>query len=72
MGSLHSLPPPARPTGRPKPALTKHSRLSVEQARCFLMELDGRTVGADPMFLLGRLAEHAQRLLDVVDATVAP
>ena len=62
-------PPPAKPVLRPL------ARLDVEQARQFLMELPGRTAGADlpaAMFLLGRLTEHAQALLDVLDATVTP
>lgn len=56
-----------------KPRLAAHARLDVEQARQFLMGLDGRTAAPDgpaPMFLLGRLAEHAQALLDVIDAAV--
>jgi hypothetical protein len=65
----------ARPGDTPpaKPVLRPLARLDVEQARQFLMELDGLTRGADlsvAMFLLGRLAEHAQALLDVLDATV--
>jgi len=49
------------------------ARLDVEQARKFLMELDTAAASASPllaMFLLGRCAEHAQALLDVIDAAV--
>ncbi|MGH3398411.1 MAG: hypothetical protein ACRDPO_27365 [Streptosporangiaceae bacterium] len=78
MGTLTNLPRrgPARhavPAARPQ--LRPLARLDVEQARQFLMELDGRTIGADvthAMFLLDRLAEHARALLDVIDATVTP
>jgi hypothetical protein len=65
---------PSAPQQLPKPVLDRHVRLTVEQARCFLMQLDGKTDGADlpvAMYLLGRLAEHAQNLLDVVDANTA-
>ena len=81
MGTLHPLPQPrqpAKPLGgvpqEPKPVLQRHVRLEVEQARCFLMHLGGKTAGVDlpaAMFLLGRLTEHAERLLDVIDATTA-
>jgi hypothetical protein len=85
MGTVHTLnglqrpekprgaAPPALPRV-PKPVLDRHVRLTVEQARCFLMHLDGKAAEADlpaAMFLLGRLAEHAERLLDVIDATTA-
>jgi hypothetical protein len=63
-------PPPAA-----KPVLHPQARLDVEQAREFLARLPRRTKGADlpaAMFLLGRLAEHAQALLDVLDAAVTP
>ena len=63
---------PAGPGAPPaKPVLRPLARLDVEQARQFLMELPARTAGADlpaAMFLLGRLAEHGQALLDVLDA----
>lgn len=47
-------------------------RLDVEQAREFLMGLDGR-MAADPSparlaYLIGRLEGHASSLLDVIDA----
>lgn len=62
--------------GRPnKPVLRPLARLDVEQARKFLMELDAAVTSSRPllaMFLLGRCAEHAQALLDVIDATVTP
>lgn len=74
MGTLHTITPPA--TDRPaKPVLRPLARLDVEQARAFVLELPRITPGADlaaAMFLLGRLTEHAQALLDVVDATVTP
>ncbi|HEY5357145.1 MAG TPA: hypothetical protein VIJ82_05555 [Streptosporangiaceae bacterium] len=75
MGTLHNLPRhgPAKHAAPPKPQLQPLARLDVEQARQFLDGLDVRTAGADipeAMFLLGRLAEHAQALLDVIDATV--
>ena len=63
-----------RPQASGKPILPPLARLDVEQAREFVMKLDERTAGADlpaAMFLLGRLAEHAQALLDVIDATTA-
>jgi hypothetical protein len=71
--TVHSLTRPGRGNPPPpaKPVLRPLARLDVEQARCFLMELDDRTAGAGPMYLLGRLAEHAQALLDVVDAVTA-
>lgn len=56
--------PPARPVLRP------WTRLQTEQARQFVMELDVATAGRDPlkaMFLLGRMTEHCQSLLDVID-----
>jgi hypothetical protein len=59
----------------PRPTMRPLARLDVEQARQFVMELPDRTAGADlpaAMFWLGRLAEHAQSLLDVLDATVTP
>jgi hypothetical protein len=57
---------------QPGPVLDRHVRLSVEQARCFLAQLDGKAADADlptAMFLLGRLMEHTATLLDVVDTT---
>lgn len=56
-----------------KPVLHMLARLDVEQARKFVMELDTAAASTSPllaMFLLGRCAEHAQALLDVIDATV--
>jgi hypothetical protein len=73
MGTVHTI-HPAAPPRAPKPVLDRHVRLSVEQARCFLMQLDGKTAEADlpaAMYLLGRLAEHAAQLLDVIDANTA-
>lgn len=58
-----------------KPALRPLARLDVEQARKFLIDLDTAAASASPllaMFLLGRCAEHAQALLDVLDAAVTP
>ena len=66
-----------RPGDHPAPVppsrvpLRQLARLDVEQARRFLMELDGRTAGADVprlAYLLGALEGHAQSLLDVLDA----
>jgi hypothetical protein len=57
-----------------KPTLRPLARLDVEQARKFLLELDTAAASTSPllaMFLLGRCAEHAQALLDVIDAAVA-
>jgi hypothetical protein len=57
-----------------RPVLDRHVRLCVEQARCFLAQLDGKAADADlptAMFLLGRLMEHTATLLDVVDTTTA-
>src|SRR5258708_9223536 len=74
---LPGPPPTAPPSAQlraPKPAISPHARLDVEQARQFVMELDLMTAGVDPlrsMFLLGRCVEHAQALLDVLDAVVA-
>jgi hypothetical protein len=56
-----------------KPVLRPWSRLQVEQARQFVMELDVATAGVNPlgaMFLLGRMTEHCQELLDVLDSVV--
>ena len=82
MGTVHTINGPrhpAKPQGAaaaqlPKPVLDRHVRLSVEQARCFLMHLDGKVAEADlpaAMFLLGRLTEHAEKLLDVIDSVTA-
>jgi hypothetical protein len=63
---------PAAPSAA-KPVLRPLARLDVEQARQFVTELDVNTAGCDPlraMFLLGRCVEHAQALLDVIDAAV--
>ena len=64
--------PSAPSAPQDRPVLSRQVRLSVEQARCFLMQTEARAVGADlpaAMFLLGRLTEHAQKLLDAIDAT---
>jgi len=45
-------------------------RLDVEQARKFLLSLDGRVAVAElpeSMYLLGLLEGHAQALLDIID-----
>lgn len=63
------------PDGPPSPAparvrLRPVVRLDVEQARKFLMELDGRMHDADASrlaYLIGLLEGHAQSLLDVID-----
>jgi len=76
---LASVPDPVlaargAPIRAPKPSIGAHARLDVEQARQFVMELDVLTAAVDPlraMFLLGRCVEHAQALLDVLDAVVA-
>jgi hypothetical protein len=68
-GGLRSVPAPA-----PRPArvpLAAMRRLDVEQAREFLMGLDGRVAVAElpeSMYLLGLLEGHAQTLLDILDA----
>ena len=70
MGTLHTITPPNSPPPA-KPVLHVLARLDIEQARKFLMELDTAAATGSPllaMFLLGRCAEHAQALLDVVDA----
>jgi hypothetical protein len=75
MGTLHTITPSVPRTPPGKPRLNPHTRLEVEHARRFLMELDVATAGVDPlraMFLLGRCVEHAYALLDVLDAVVAP
>jgi hypothetical protein len=76
MGTLHTITPEtAKAPPADRPVLRSLARLDVEQARQFLTDLDGRTRAADlpeAMFLLGRLAEHTQSLLDVIDATVTP
>jgi hypothetical protein len=72
MGTLHTISPGA---AEPRPSLRPWKRLDVEQARQFLVELDGRTAGADlprAMWLLGELAGHARQLLDVLDSVVTP
>lgn len=74
MGTLHTIRPAARQAQVAKPQLRPLARLDVEQARQFVLELDMTTTGCDrlrAMFLLGRCAEHAQALLDVLDAVVA-
>lgn len=77
MGELRTFPgrQHASAAPQPGPVLQRNARLTVEQARCFLMQLDGKTKGAglpDAMFLLGRLAEHAWKLLEVVDSVCEP
>jgi len=71
-----SPPPSSRAAALPeRPVLRPWMRLQVEQARQCVMDLDGRTAGADlprAMFLLGELAGHAQQLLDVLDSVVTP
>jgi hypothetical protein len=62
----------ANPYPVSKPVLAPLARLNVEQARKFLTELDTVAASSSPllaMFLLGRCAEHAQALLDIIDAT---
>lgn len=69
--SLHLAQPGERPSCSPRVRLKPLTRLDVEQARKFLMELPGRTDGADlprAMYLLGLLGGHAQNLLDALDA----
>lgn len=54
-----------------RPVLRPAARLDVEQARKFVIELDTAAASSSPllaMFLLGWCAEHAQSLLDVIDA----
>jgi hypothetical protein len=70
----------ARPGDRPAPAppgaparfpLQAMRRLDVEQARTFLLGLDGRVAVAElpeSMYLLGLLEGHALTLLDIIDA----
>jgi hypothetical protein len=61
--------PPAAPAARVR--LRPLARLDVEQARQFLMELDGRMAGADVSrlaYLVGLLEGHAASLMDVIDA----
>ena len=76
---LAAVPDTARQTGAPAPAavgrpvLQVLARLDVEQARKFLIELDAAAASTSPLlarFLLGRCAEHAQALLDVIDAAM--
>lgn len=60
--------------GTTRPVLPPLARLDVEQARWFLMELDGRVDGiglSRAMYLLGMAQGHLESLLDVLDATVA-
>lgn len=54
------------------PVLRPLALLDVAQAEQFVLELDSRSRGADlpaAMYLLGRLTEHTQALLEVVYAT---
>jgi hypothetical protein len=64
--------PDSRPAGLPaRQRLGPLARLDVEEARKFLMELDGRMAGADLprlAYLIGLLEGHAQSLMDVIDA----
>jgi hypothetical protein len=72
MGTVHTLTPPGPPPKAGKPVLAPHARLRVERARKFLMDLHDLARGADraqALVLAGRAAEHAQVLLDVIDAT---
>ncbi|MGI8446957.1 MAG: hypothetical protein ACR2MP_07215 [Streptosporangiaceae bacterium] len=61
------------PVPVPRPArvpLAAMRRLDVEQARKFLLSLDGRVAVAElpeSMYLLGLLEGHAQALLDIID-----
>jgi hypothetical protein len=70
MGDVRQLRPGA-PVLPARVRLRKFARLDVEQARQFVMELDGRMQGADLprlAYLVGLLAAHAQNLMDVIDA----
>jgi hypothetical protein len=63
-------PPAAAPVPSSRVELRPWTRLDVEQARAFLMELPASTAGVDlprAMYLLGLLGGHAQNLLDVLD-----
>jgi hypothetical protein len=74
MGTLHTITTAGPPAPAARPVLQPLARIDVEQAREFLMKLNRRITKADlpmAMFLLGRCAEHAQALLDVVDAVTA-
>jgi hypothetical protein len=67
-----ATPPPVPANPSPRVLLAPGRRLDVEQAREFLMALDGR-MAADPSparlaYLIGRLEGHAASLLDVLDA----
>jgi hypothetical protein len=56
-----------------RPVLRPLARLDVDQARKFLIELDAAAAASRPLLatlLLGRCAEHAQALLDVIDTAV--
>jgi hypothetical protein len=73
--TLHIAGPGDRVAAHAKPQLRPWTRLDVEQARQFLMELPGRCAEADlpaAMFLLGQLESHAHKLLDVLDTVVTP
>ena len=72
MGTVHEFHAPGAPPKTARPVLAPHTRLRVEQARRFLMELHDLACGADQaqtLVLIGRMAEHAQVLLDVIDTT---
>lgn len=65
------------PDGPPSPVLPARvrlrplARLDVEQARQFVMELDGRMRDADASrlaYLIGLAEGHLQSALDVIDA----
>ena len=59
------------PVPLPRVPLGALRRLDVEQAREFLMSLDGRMADPSPArlaYLIGLAEGHAQTLLDVIDA----
>jgi hypothetical protein len=72
MGTVRELRPgQVPPASSSRVRLRKLARLDVEQAREFLLELDGRIAGADLprlAYLVGVLEGHAQNLMDVIDA----
>jgi len=73
MGNVRQLRPdqPPAPASPARVRLRKLARLDVEQAREFVLELDGRMAGADLprlAYLIGVLEAHARNLMDVIDA----
>jgi hypothetical protein len=55
-------------------ALTRSAELDVSQAEGFLLELDGRTQGADlprAMYLLGLAEAHIANLVELVRGLTA-